>query len=414
MGVPGEPALDPDLIDLGSTPEPPPIPQRGLVEVLRSWSGQGQLWEALGAADDVAERHWKPSMVRRRARRVLFERLQTTLAEWPEDPRDWLDALPASTETRDYRSSSPRPGTSWTRTRIAGWPPRTFVGRDRRRVPETLLSTVTRWTLDQLVPLVRDAEKLGDPHHRQAVRRAKAALTLLDVEPLSDVTPASPTPPDLAAVAAEGHPWRLLVPVARALQAAGDPEELARLAREVVGPSPELTGRLFHLAVLGEVLHGLRTAGAHVVSRHPLGDSSRGPAYLVTDHEDREWDLWFEAAGAWGYYDVEELYPKVAHGVPGAGGALGTDLMLIRPGESALLLECKHSFRPAVVARGGYLQALAYAVEALDLAPAVTSVVVGPEGVVVEPGYGNPDPSTRIGIVRPYDVPILIEHALGT
>lgn len=411
MDVPGEPALDPDLIDLGPVREPPPIPERGLVEVLRSWSGQGQLWEALGAPEDVAERHWKPTMVRRRARRVLFERLHTMLEEWPEDSRDWLDALPASTETLDYRSSSPRPGTSWTRTRIAGWPPRTFIGRHRQRIPETLLSTVTRWTLDQLAPLVRDAEKLGDPHHDQAVHRANVALGLLDVEPLSDVTPAAPTPPDLAAVAAEGHPWRLLVPVAAALQAADDPEVLAQLAREVVGPSPELTGRLFHLAVLGEVLHGLRTAGARVISRHPLGDSSGGPAYLVIDHEDHEWDLWFEAAGAWKYYDVEELYPQVAAGVPGAGGALGTDLMLIRRGERALLLECKHSWNPAVVARGGYLQALAYAVEALDLAPAVTSVVVGPERVVLESNYGNPDPYTRVGIVNPFEVPILIERA---
>jgi hypothetical protein len=204
------------------------------------------------------------------------------------------------------------------------------------------------------------------------------------------------------------------VPVAAALRAADDADALADLARDVVGPSPELTGRLFHLAVLGEVLHGLRTAGARVVSRHPLGDSSRGPAYRITDHEDREWDLWFEASGAWRHYDVEEHYPKAAHGVPGAGGPLGTDLMLIRPGERALLLECKHSRNPTIVARGGYLQALAYATEALDLAEAVTSVVVGPEGVVLEAGYVSPDPYTRIGIVGPWDVPILIENALGT
>ncbi len=414
MGVPGEPALDADVVGLPRLRPRPPIPERGLVETLRSWSGQGQLWEALGTGEDVAERAWTPAMIRSRARRVLFERLHERLATWPEDARDWLDALPASTETLEHRSTSPRSGVSWTRTRIAGWPPRNFVGRERRRVPETLLSTVTRWTLEQLEPLVREATKLNDPHHRTAVERAETALSLLGVEPLREVTAARPTPPDLAAVAAEGHPWRSLVPVAEALLAAEDPEALASLALEVVGPIDELSGRLFHLAILGEVLHGLRTAGAHVVSRHPLGNSWRGPAYRVVDARDREWDLWFEAAGAWGYYQVDEHYPKAAKGVPGAGGALGTDLMLIRRDQGALLLECKHSWNPAVVARDGYLQAVAYATEALDLAPAITSVVVGPEGVVKESGFTTPDPAMLVGIVRPYDVPKLIEHALDS
>jgi hypothetical protein len=202
------------------------------------------------------------------------------------------------------------------------------------------------------------------------------------------------------------------VPVARELLRAQTPEALAELALEVVAPFDDLSGRLFHLAVLGEVLHALRTCGATIVSRHPLGDASPGPAYLVTDANDRQWDLWFEAAGAWKYYDVEESYPQAAAGVPGAGSALGTDLMLI-PQESALLLECKHSWKPAVVARDGYLQALAYATEAFELAPQLTSVVVGPQGVVQTSGWADTMVGL-VGIIAPDDIPPLIEHALGT
>jgi hypothetical protein len=133
----------------------------------------------------------------------------------------------------------------------------------------------------------------------------------------------------------------------------------------------------------------------------------------VTDAQDREWDLWFEAAGAWSFYEVEESYPQAAAGVPGAGTALGTDLMLIRPGERALLIECQHSWNPSVVARGGYLQALAYATEAFELAPPLTSVVVGPEGVVHESGWATTMVGL-IGIVPPNDIPALIEHVLGS
>jgi hypothetical protein len=280
-------------------------------------------------------------------------------------------------------------------------------------VPETLLSTVTRWTLEQLAPVVREGSNPGDELQHTAVANARTALALLGRAPLDSVAAGRPTTPDLAAVTAEGQPWHLLVPVARELLRVENPVVLAELALDVVAPYDDLSGRLFHLAVLGEVLFALRTSGATIVSRHPLGDSSSGPAYLVTDAQDREWDLWFEAAGAWKHYEVDEPYPDAARGVQGAGSALGTDLMLIRRGVCALLLECKHSWSASVVARDGYLQALAYATEAFELAPAVTSVVVGPEGVVQSPGWADTMAGT-LGIVGPCDVPPLIEHALGT
>ena len=393
----------------------PPIPRRGLEETLRAWTGQGQLWEALGSAptEFVAERRWTGAMVRRRARRVMFERLHPTLARWPPDRRAWLDALPATSEVTEHRTPAPGPGVSWPSTRVGGWPPRSFVTRQRRRIPETLLSTITRWTLEQLEPVVLHGANPVEELQFVASERARIALSLLEMPPLDTVAAARPTSADLAAVAAEGRPWGQLVPVARQLLRASDLSQLADLALEVVSPYDDLSGRLFHLAVLGEMLFALRTSGAEVVSRHPLGDASRGPAYAVTDAQDRKWDLWFEAAGAWRYYSIDEPYPRAAGGVAGAGGALGTDLMLIRPGESALLLECKHSADPSVVAGAGYLQTLAYAAEAFELAPAVTAVVVGPEGVVQQQGWTETVVGP-VGIVPPEDLPALIQHALVT
>lgn len=390
------------------------IPRRGLVETLRAWSGQGQLWAALAATnDEVAEREWTPDMIRRRANRVLFERLHHVIARWPADQRVWLEALPAAIETSVRHSAAPLPGTSWTSTRMQGWPPRRFVVRSRERVPETVLSTVTRWILEALLPVVHDAGAPSSASQRKAHDRALRALSLMRAVPLDGVTSAKPTSVDLRAIETEGYPWNLLPPVAAALLDAQRPAVIADLAITAVAPYPHLAWRLFQLAVLGEVLHGLRTAGARVVSNHPLGDSVPGPSHTVYDAENRKWDLWFEAAGAWKYYRYDEPYRQAAAGVPGAGAALGTDLMLARPGERALLIECKYSANPRVVAQG-YLQTLAYAAEACDLAGgSVTAVVVGPDEVVSrEHGWAD-TLAGPISIVAPGTVPLLIENALS-
>ena len=392
----------------------PPIPTRGLDEVLRSWSGQGQLWEALAAVQDpVAERQWRPEDIRRRALRVLFEQLTPTLAGWPARTRDWLDALPAASARDALHASAPVAGTRWGATRRLGWPPRGFVARPRVRVPETLLSTVARWTLDELAAVVDTAADPADELQVRAHERADVALRLRGLEPLASTTPLMPTRSDLTAVTAEGRPWRSLAPVAQALRDLRDPGVLNELALHVVAPDPQLAWRLFHLAVLGEVLHALRTAGANAVSLRPLGDAVPGPAFLVKDAAGRAWDLWFEAAGAWGYYKRQEAYPLAAAGVIGAGSALGTDLMLLRLDERALLLECKYSWKPSVVARGGYEQTLAYAAETFELAPDLTAAVVGPEGVVQKPAFAN-TVAGSVGIVPPDAIAPLIEHAFAT
>jgi hypothetical protein len=245
-----------------------------------------------------------------------------------------------------------------------------------------------------------------------ARERLTVALGLLDEEPLAHTEPVAPTSTDIAALRSEGTPWRSVAPVAAKLRELGLEATLRELADRIVWPSAELAWRLFHLAILGELLHALRTSGASVVSLRPLGASLAGPAFLVTDADDRDWDLWFEAAGAWSYYGRADPYASAVAGVPGAGTAIGTDLMLIRPDECALLIECKYSSNPAVVARGGYEQALAYAAEAHELtAGAVTAAVVGPAGVVKSAAWAD-TLAGPVGVVPPDAIPVVVENAL--
>lgn len=389
----------------------PLIPQRGLDEVLRSWSGQGQLWDALAAcANPVAERRWDPGDVEARAHRVLFSKIEPELARWPADRRKWMDGIPPAMVRERVEAPMAMPGIDWVATRRLGWPPKRFVGRPPSRRQDELLAGILRWTFETLAPVYADRAPATGSEGRQAIERCELALELLEDPGLAEVVPFAPGASDLRALAADGEPWTGLARVAAEL-AVLDDTNLNRLAWQVVAPDAELAWRLFHLAVLGEVLHALRTAGAVVTSLGPLGASRPGPAFVVSDAQGDSWDLWFEAAGAWKYYGGNEPYPLVVAGVPGAGAALGCDVMLIQAERRALLLECKFSSSATVVARAGYIQALAYASEANELCPSVTAAVVGPESVVVASGWANTLPGL-IGMISPSQLPEVIEHAL--
>lgn len=390
--------------------DPLPIPARGLEEVLRSWSGRGQLWQALAACgDQVAERRWDSADVRARAHRILFAQLEPFLAHWPADPRRWIDAIPPRMTRSRIDAGRPLSGTDWRATRRLGWPPQRFVSRPPRRHDDDLLTQALAWTMRTLDPVYRDAAPPVAEEERLARARCEVGLGLLAAPALADLEGARPGHADLRGIRGVGPPWSDLAAVASRLLTLD--ADLERLAWEVVAPDPELSWRLFHLAVLGEVLHGLRTSGARVLSLAPLGGSSGGPAFSVIDSEGEEWDLWFEAAGAWGYYGQREPYRQLAAGVRGAGSALGCDIMLIQPGRRALLVECKYSANGSVVARDGYLQALAYATEANEMCPAVTAAVVGPATVVTAPGWAS-TLSGLIGMLSPEQIPELIEHCL--
>jgi hypothetical protein len=85
--------------------------------------------------------------------------------------------------------------------------------------------------------------------------------------------------------------------------------------------------------------------------------------------------------------------------------------LLISADRSALVIECKYSEFREVVARNGYYQATTYANELRSrLVKEVTSMAIGPEGVVRVPSFtetlvgsvGTAPPSAIRGIVETF------------
>ena len=365
-------------------PGPPPaLPEAGLREVFRDWSGPGELWTALAAASDAGyRRNWTRVQIESRAHRVLLQQFEASLRRWPVRTDAWLERLPAVSTADRFDSQYMRAGVSWTRTiRRYGWPPSSFLGRQRNRAVDSLLVTTMKWTLERLA-VIRASARLLLPAAGEPVRRQlEAALALLNYEPVAGAEAIRPSAVDMRALRAEGAPWSYVGKTAALLRRAD--VSLLELSRCAVYPQPRLRGRLFHLAVLGLVIQALRELNYVVTSRRPLGAPSMGPAYSCEHPTRRSAHLWFEASGAWSYYGRASPYVEVTRGIAGAGNPLGADLMLVVPDRNVLLIECKYSRDAQIVARGGYEQAVAYAAEAASrLAPGVFSVVVGPDEVV--------------------------------
>lgn len=387
----------------------PPIPRRGLAETCAMWSGAGQLWQALATDhEQIAERRWNERDVERRAMRILFEMLEPLLRQWPRRTRTWIEALPAMSTHSAAVMDTPTAGVSWALTRRAGWPPTKFVARHRRRTPATTLATTIKWCLDELSAIAPHKAVAERPEQKEARERLAAAMALLDSTALAEVVGNRPAHAELRAIRTEGAPWRALVPVCERLLWYHR-TSLDELAMELVAPDPALGGRLFHLAVLGEVLHALRSSGATVTNMAPLGAGAKGPHFQVEDHDHRRWRLWFESAGSW-VSGPPEPYLAAAKALFPHPQPLGADLMLEGPDGRVLLFECKYSSNRSTVA-AGYHQAVCYAVEAFARADHVTSVVVGPTGVVRSAEYTQVD-TALIGFVSPDDIASVVESAL--
>lgn len=377
----------------------PRIPVEGLAEVARAWNGAGGLYAALAASSGPAS-GWGSRDIERRARRVLLQELRPLLAAWPTSPYEWIDALPAESSRLQQVSLAPTSGTDWVATRQAGWPPRQFVGTERKREPDTLLVTTLRWGLEELKAVVQDARSVHESVDEGISQQVDVALQLLEVAPVEGAEAIRPTRADLASVGAEGRPWLLFSPVVEVLRRLNE-ESILELAGRLVVPDKDLSGHLFHLAVFGELLRAIRNAGAEITPIRPLSAAvSGGPAYRVRDQENRNWDLWFEAAGVWSFYGVTSPYALVTAGVPGSGSTVGADIALVRRPEQALIIECKSSAHPSRVARDGYHQIMAYAAEAERLVSAVTAVVVGSSDIVKSSGFVELSVG-RIGVVPP-------------
>ena len=356
------------------------IPPDGLAEVLRGWSGRGQLYEALaGIRDDGGEVRWQRRDVEGRARRLMLAQLAPLLETWPRSAADWLHALPAQSLRHRRVTDTPRPGVDWVETRTLGWPPEQFVVKDRSRIADQLTSSVLRWTVDQLAVIRHDAVRIERSLRTLAEAQIRAALSLRDQPPLDATTGVRPVPADIRALRRSGWPWTRLAPVAEMLSAQLA-EDLLTFARQHLLPDGDIRWRLFHLGVLGKLLMVLRSRGASITSLRPLsGAAAAGPSYRV-ELDGRRWDLWFEAAGIWDFYGQPSPYQELVRPALGyAATPLGADILLIVPGEQACAFECKYG-ELGYIARDGYLQACTYAHELRrHQAGRVASYVVGPD-----------------------------------
>jgi hypothetical protein len=395
--------------------DPADIPQRGLTEVLSAWSGQGEvLLEALAAvsADDLSERAWTSLSIRRRAHRVLFGELIPMIAHWPDSPQGWINALPAETIKRREIVLAPVSGVSWRETRrLFDWPPKAFMVRSRNRAADSLLVTTLKWTLARLGDVHRDAIAVVAGLDAPIAGKLNAALSLLSMPPLIDAEDIQPARQDIAALSREGSPWNLVAPVTEALASVSS--SIEELARRLILPDESLRWRLFHLAVLGEVLAALKNLGCSVRSLRPLSASSSGPAYSVIDPKGRTWDLWFEAGGASSFYGKKSPYLAATAGLGEGNRPIGADIMLVRSDKEAFIIECKFTRNPATVG-GGVSQSFGYGVEVQTaLQVSTRCAVVAPTGATAFPTSVD-TVIGRVDLLGPDDLAAVVEEVLIT
>lgn len=366
------------------------LPRAGLQEVLRGWNGDGLIYAALAAIQDSSlEVRWTERDIRRRASRVLLGRMEQVILHLPSTAAEWAQHLPISMESHKTTSRRLVHPTNWAETsRRFGWPPSQFVSNPKARIPDESALTALVWTANALKRLVREAQPLGKALVGRIIPTVKALVEVAGSE-LTDVTSLRPDRLDLMSLRTSGRPWSNLAEVAGNLIRAET--DLEFLAYEIIEPDPELQWRLFHLSVLGTTLIALKTSGARVRWSAPLAASEvSGPQFQATMPDGLKWDLWFEASRAISYYGAESPYRRATASVKGNDRNTGADIMLVRPSERALILECKWSANGPRVGRDGFHQAASYALQArAQLVHSAWSYVVGPSEVVTETSYSS-------------------------
>ncbi|SPE58310.1 hypothetical protein SNS2_3929 [Streptomyces netropsis] len=392
------------------------VPEDGLTEVLRGWSSKAKLYAALaGITDDWTDIQWSQLDIKQRANRVLFARIVEFLNDWPTKTTVWTDALPAGSRRTRRISPNPDPGTDWVTSAVrGGWPTNEFVVNDRNRVPDQVMATTLRWTIDQIEKIRKDAMKVEENSLKNAAKRQLDTLFAVREEPtLSSSAGTRPTPQDIAGLSRSGAPWTQLAVMAKFLADADRPN-LMDFAREHLLPDDDVRWRLFHLGILGVLLKNLRVEGWKITSRRPLsGSRNEGPNYSAESPDGAIWDIWFESSRIWDHYGVKSPYLDLMAGVfMNPAQPVGADLAIIQQGVAAHLFECKYGGADEV-RRKGYHQITTYVDEALEqLVPRAQGFVVGPDDVVLNSASLTLDGSP-IHIVGPRHLSTFLPTALN-
>ena len=349
---------------------PPLLPKRGLDEILGAFSSGGQALAALDSLID--ERDWQPGMVTARLNRLLLADLVVgPIDPWPRLTAEWLESLPATSYTERAMGLRAR-AVDWRATARIGWPPESLITRPRRRENDQLLLTALRWTLETLDVAVTSAKRVWADVDTPVRDQLTAALALLDLLPVAEAQAVAPDATELAHIAGEGHPWNLMAPVTGALlrHQALSPADLAQQIQ------PNDHWRLFHLAVLGEIVCAAREAGREVRSTGPV--AAGRACYAIDDLR-----LWIEGGG---YDHPDRPYRRLSKAARGSSSPLTPDIVVLNTTTgAALLIEVKWYSDGTRALRDGARAALAYA---LDAHPAVldvvTSVAVLPDHQVID------------------------------
>lgn len=381
--------------------------------MLSKWVGRGNLWDTLQLApEEVGNEEWSISDLEARAHRVLLEKVRDPLMHWPSRLSGWLDLLPAARTHSTTTQPVPFSGVSWTTSLIRhGWTPSAFAGRETKRSADMLLVTALRWTAETLLRVRCDAVRLFPDADAGCIDQLNAIQNLLGSDLMERAASIAPGRQELVAMRREGAPWGAVADVAEQLLVLNGPVEA--LTTQLLLPDDEIRWRLFHLAVLGTLLTTLRKSGCKITSLRPLSAKSDGPAFEVLDPHGTTWELWFEASGIWRRRSKRAPYREATAGIPGIERTLAADVLLIAGEDSALIFECKYSNSREFVGRAGYYQAVTYAAEAKSrLVDRVTSVAVGPEGIVVQPSLVETIVG-RVGVTPPSGVGEIVSSVMA-
>jgi hypothetical protein len=398
------------------------VPEDALRRVFADWSGIGSLYRAIAgeSSDPPFAREWSADDVERRAMRVLLLKCEPLLSNWPRTTTAWLDQLPMTSRKRRFTSPKPVPRVDWARTRKRGWPPEVFDIRRKHRSSDQVPLAVLGWTLNELAMAIEQAGRLIGSHpklselvDRSIAPQIATALSLRDLIDFEDL--GVPTMDDLGALRGLGWPWNSVARVAETLSARLRRDGIFQLARDLIRPEG-FPDRLFHLAVLGEILHKIDLTGASVNSVRPIGDMTQGPIYEINDVHGRSWDLWWEAQACWSTYEVTNSYKQIASSLRGLDGKafrpgrLRPDLLLVSAPMHSIAIECKFPYKdpdPGYVAQGA-AQAYFYAAQLKSKFPVSSAVVVGPSELVADSTTSEVD-----GIAVRMDSPLSLATWIG-
>jgi len=308
--------------------------------------------------------------------------MKPSLAALPATVAEWEAYLPVTQVVNREVAPVPSGLTDWSETvREFGWPPRSYHVRERHREVDDVALTTLAWLAQRLSRILDDVQSVAPALAGEALPVILALAQIASTR-LADATPARPDRLDLRSLATSGVPWNAVAEVAE--QVGRAETDLRFLAFELIQPDPAAEARLFHLAILGEVIRSFERCGFRVSWRAPLQAHTRLGPQVVVHRGAEHWDLWYEAAGARAFYRLPpSAYRGAVWHIPGAGGAIGSDIAVIGRDTRTLLLEVKWSDNPTYVGRMAFHQAMSYAVDAiLGITPEVWSFIVGPAEVV--------------------------------